>query len=217
MSRNGMSLAAQYGVDRYTGKMDNNPGTGGQIGKGKFKHEEAAAAPKSLLSVMELASVDEFLVHAELTNRNFEARRGIGREGGLDQVVVVGGGGHAATGGAAQDAGTGGDLDAQGAGLPGAYEWHALPMPERPPWSHSDTAEALDGREVASFVEWRRRIALTEESVHATVAADATQVQARVTPFEKNLEVWRQLWRVVERSDVLIQVVDARQPLFYHR
>lgn len=36
-----------------------------------------------------------------------------------------------------------------------------------------------------------------------------------LTPFEKNLEVWRQLWRVVERSDILVQVVDGRDPLFY--
>jgi large subunit GTPase 1 len=35
------------------------------------------------------------------------------------------------------------------------------------------------------------------------------------TPFEKNLEVWRQLWRVVERSDILLQIVDARNPLLY--
>jgi large subunit GTPase 1 len=36
-----------------------------------------------------------------------------------------------------------------------------------------------------------------------------------VTPFEKNLEVWRQLWRVLERSDLVCQVVDARDPLRY--
>jgi hypothetical protein len=36
-----------------------------------------------------------------------------------------------------------------------------------------------------------------------------------LTPFEKNLEVWRQLWRVLERSDAIVQVVDARDPLFY--
>ena len=24
-----------------------------------------------------------------------------------------------------------------------------------------------------------------------------------VTPFEKNLEIWRQLWRVIERSDLV--------------
>lgn len=26
-----------------------------------------------------------------------------------------------------------------------------------------------------------------------------------LTPFEKNLEVWRQLWRVLERSDIVVQ------------
>lgn len=38
----------------------------------------------------------------------------------------------------------------------------------------------------------------------------------KVTPFEKNLEVWRQLWRVIERSDLVCQLVDARNPLFYY-
>jgi large subunit GTPase 1 len=37
----------------------------------------------------------------------------------------------------------------------------------------------------------------------------------KVTPFEKNMEVWRQLWRVVERSDLVIQIVDARHPLMF--
>ncbi|KAG0466117.1 hypothetical protein HPP92_017697 [Vanilla planifolia] len=37
-----------------------------------------------------------------------------------------------------------------------------------------------------------------------------------LTPFEKNLDIWRQLWRVLERSDLLVMVVDARDPLFYY-
>jgi large subunit GTPase 1 len=36
-----------------------------------------------------------------------------------------------------------------------------------------------------------------------------------LTPFEKNLDIWRQLWRVLERSDLIVMVVDARDPLFY--
>ena len=36
-----------------------------------------------------------------------------------------------------------------------------------------------------------------------------------VTPYEKNLEFWRQLWRVIERSDLVIQIVDARHPLLF--
>lgn len=36
-----------------------------------------------------------------------------------------------------------------------------------------------------------------------------------LTPYEKNLEFWRQLWRVIERSDVIVQIVDARNPLLF--
>ena len=56
-----------------------------------------------------------------------------------------------------------------------------------------------------------------------------------LTPFEKNLEFWKQLWRVIERrfvkiwysnfntkclssffnSDVIVQIVDARNPLLF--
>lgn len=34
-----------------------------------------------------------------------------------------------------------------------------------------------------------------------------------LTPFERNIEVWRQLWRVLERSNLVVQIVDARNPL----
>lgn len=37
-----------------------------------------------------------------------------------------------------------------------------------------------------------------------------------ITPFEKNVEVWRQLWRVIERSHLLLQIVDARNPAFFY-
>ena len=36
-----------------------------------------------------------------------------------------------------------------------------------------------------------------------------------LTPFEKNIEFWRQLWRVIERSDLVVQIVDARNPLLF--
>lgn len=35
------------------------------------------------------------------------------------------------------------------------------------------------------------------------------------TPFERNLEVWRQLWRVIERSEIIVQIVDARNPMLF--
>lgn len=45
---------------------------------------------------------------------------------------------------------------------------------------------------------------------------EENNVNLAITPFEKNLEVWRQLWRVIERSDVLLQIVDARNPYFFY-
>ena len=68
------------------------------------------------------------------------------------------------------------------------------------------TAEEVDQREKEAFMEWRREIAALEEQ----------SSEAKVTPFEKNLEVWRQLWRVMERCGVAFQIVDARNPLLYY-
>ena len=36
-----------------------------------------------------------------------------------------------------------------------------------------------------------------------------------MTPYEKNVEIWKQLWRVIEKSDIMVQIVDGRHPLFY--
>ncbi|XP_038881767.1 GTPase LSG1-2 isoform X2 [Benincasa hispida] len=66
------------------------------------------------------------------------------------------------------------------------------------------SAEELDDNERQSFLIWRRSLARLEENENLVL-----------TPFEKNLDIWRQLWRVVERCDLLVMVVDARDPLFY--
>lgn len=50
-------------------------------------------------------------------------------------------------------------------------------------------------KEKEAFIEWRRSLSDLESNEHLCL-----------TPFEKNLEVWRQLWRVVERSEVVVQV-----------
>merc|ERR1712232_1401815 len=80
----------------------------------------------------------------------------------------------------------------------------ASQIPRRPEWDATTTPEQLEINERNAFLEWRRQLARIEESA-----------QGSITPFEKNLEVWRQLWRVVERSDVVFQVVDARNPLLF--
>ncbi|TXG73516.1 hypothetical protein EZV62_002095 [Acer yangbiense] len=80
----------------------------------------------------------------------------------------------------------------------------SLRVPRRPPWNARMSVEELNGNERQAFLTWRRTLARLEENEKLVL-----------TPFEKNLDIWRQLWRVVERSDLLVMVVDARDPLFY--
>ncbi|TKS74689.1 Large subunit GTPase 1 -like protein [Collichthys lucidus] len=81
---------------------------------------------------------------------------------------------------------------------------HFLRIPRRPHWDESTSPDALQQAEKDSFLEWRRELAQLEE-----------EQKLFLTPFERNLEFWRQLWRVIERSDVVIQIVDARNPLLF--
>ncbi|KAG7230696.1 hypothetical protein INR49_019503 [Caranx melampygus] len=81
---------------------------------------------------------------------------------------------------------------------------HFLRIPRRPHWDESTSPEALQQAEKDSFLEWRRELAELEE-----------EQKLILTPFERNLEFWRQLWRVIERSDVVVQIVDARNPLLF--
>ncbi|KAF5388495.1 hypothetical protein D9757_004577, partial [Collybiopsis confluens] len=77
-----------------------------------------------------------------------------------------------------------------------------LRVPRRPAWTKSKTPAELDRQEKAAFLEWRRELARLQEEDNFLL-----------TPFERNLEVWRQLWRVLERSQLIVQIVDARNPL----
>lgn len=75
----------------------------------------------------------------------------------------------------------------------------SIRVPRRPNWDAKTTPEELDAAEREAFLVWRRELAKVQETegIH-------------MTPYEKNLEFWRQLWRVVERSDIVVQIVDAR-------
>ncbi|EDQ84408.1 uncharacterized protein MONBRDRAFT_34721 [Monosiga brevicollis MX1] len=79
-----------------------------------------------------------------------------------------------------------------------------LRIPRRPAWTRDMSAEELQQIERESFLNWRRELAVLQENVDLLL-----------TPFERNLDFWRQLWRVVERSDVIVQIVDARNPLLF--
>lgn len=77
-----------------------------------------------------------------------------------------------------------------------------LRVPRRPAWDAKTTPAELNRREKDSFLEWRRNLAQLTGAQHFIL-----------TPFERNIEVWRQLWRVLERSHLVVQIVDARNPL----
>ena len=68
----------------------------------------------------------------------------------------------------------------------------SLQVPRRPPWNAEMSVEELDDNERQAFLVWRRSLARLEENDNLVL-----------TPFEKNLDIWRQLWRVVERSDLV--------------
>lgn len=105
-------------------------------------------------------------------------------------------------------------------GVPG------LDFPRRPPWSFAMSPEELRAREEAAFSTFLRAL--------------DPQDGGDVAPFEHNLEVrgdsgrghggagegrgrhrvspkppqtWRQLWRVLEMSDVVLLITDARHPV----
>ncbi|KAJ3012008.1 UNVERIFIED_CONTAM: hypothetical protein HDU68_001415 [Siphonaria sp. JEL0065] len=79
-----------------------------------------------------------------------------------------------------------------------------LTVPRRPVWDGVATPEVQQFRERENFLDWRRGLVALEE-----------EKGLLMTPYERNLEVWRQLWRVLERSDLIVQIVDARNPTLF--
>jgi large subunit GTPase 1 len=140
-------------------------------------------------SVTEQAALDEFLSTAELAGTDFTAEK-------MNNVKII-------------------HTDQKNPYLLSAAEERAavgkqkahkgrLTVPRRPKWDSTTTPEQLDRMERDSLLDWRRGLAELQENNDLLL-----------TPFERNLEVWRQLWRVIERSDLVVQIVDARNPLLF--
>lgn len=147
------------------------------------------AAWVKMRSVTEQAALDEFLSTAELAGTDFTAEK-------MHNVKII-------------------QTDQRNPYLLSALEERSavkkqsakrnrLTVPRRPPWDDTTTPQELDKSERASLLEWRRGLAELQETDDLLM-----------TPFERNLEVWRQLWRVIERSDLVVQIVDARNPLLF--
>lgn len=86
--------------------------------------------------------------------------------------------------------------------------------PIRPKWRHSMTKKELDRNEETHFEQWLAGMDMIHEEYMALPRHDD---QGRVDTrspsfFERNLSVWRQLWRVTEQSQIILVMVDVRCP-----
>lgn len=75
-----------------------------------------------------------------------------------------------------------------------------LDFPRRPPWSYEMSKEQLMSQEERSFQEYLGKI-------HGAYTLE------KLSYFEHNLETWRQLWRVLEMSDIVLLITDIRHPV----
>ena len=158
-------------------------------GQEYITNDRQEAAWVKMRSVTEQGALDEFLATAELAGTDFTAEK-------MNNVKII-------------------HTDQRNPYLLSAAEERdvlgkqkehkgRLTVPRRPHWDASTTPEELDRLERDGFLEWRKGLAELQETQDLLM-----------TPFERNIEVWRQLWRVIERSDVVVQIVDARNPLMF--
>ncbi|KAI0216581.1 Guanine nucleotide-binding protein-like 1 [Lamellibrachia satsuma] len=77
-----------------------------------------------------------------------------------------------------------------------------LDMPKRPPWRHNMSKHELKSREEAYFKRYLDDI-LAQHRVE------------ELSYVELNLETWRQLWRVLEMSDIVLLITDIRHPVLH--
>ncbi|KAJ8392925.1 hypothetical protein AAFF_G00071290 [Aldrovandia affinis] len=75
-----------------------------------------------------------------------------------------------------------------------------LDFPRRPSWHYGMLREELLKKEEKSFREYLE-------------ALQSRNPPGTLSHFEHNLETWRQLWRVLEMSDVILLIVDIRHPV----
>lgn len=143
-------------------------------------------AGKNMKSILDANALDDFIDSAELGGQDFEVARVHQNHAFLVQATT-----HQSIQA----------LDFS------EFKAEQLSIPRKPQWNKDMSAEDVDRNEKSAFLTWRREIAGIESKDNYT---------QKVTPFEKNLEVWRQLWRVCERSDIIVQIVDGRNPLLYY-
>lgn len=110
----------------------------------------------------------------------------------------------------------------------GKFNPDALTCLNRPKWRYEQSKLEVERNEEGMFKKWLaqndqvvqdwqdqlddRRRPVVEEDPEKPPAPLPDAMPASPTIFERNLEVWRQLWRVTEISQILLVLVDSRCP-----
>ncbi|KZT02411.1 P-loop containing nucleoside triphosphate hydrolase protein [Laetiporus sulphureus 93-53] len=123
-------------------------------------------------------------------------------------------------------------LAPQAADADGQIEMN-LTCPSRPKWRYDMSKREVEANEEGLFRKW---LAQTDAAVNAwcspvseaepadNIAEKGKNVESTPelemphapTSFERNLEVWRQLWRVTEISQVILVLLDSRCPILHY-
>lgn len=77
-----------------------------------------------------------------------------------------------------------------------------LDMPKRPKWSTNMSGQELNQQEQKYFTNYLNELFNKSDS-------------KSLSYFDLNLETWRQLWRVIEMSDIVLLIADIRSPIFH--
>lgn len=182
----------QFGNALINSKQQKKHKVIGEGNHGPTKYDipdSAVPIEDRLRSMTDDYTLGDFVTEAELNGKTFAAQRGEVRI--VDRVEM--------TKEAFQQLHRTPEQDAAEARLKSR-----LRIPRRPHWDENTTPEQLHELEMNEIIEWRHALSILEEDPNIVLS-----------PFEKNPEVWKELWRVLERSQVAVYIVDARDPLAF--
>lgn len=86
-----------------------------------------------------------------------------------------------------------------------------LNCPKRPKWNFDMTKKEVERNEEVYFEKWLAQTDSALSTYSSTLGGTPSP-----SFYERNLQVWRQLWRVTEASEILLVLIDVRFPLIHY-
>ncbi|KAF9535676.1 hypothetical protein CPB83DRAFT_779796 [Crepidotus variabilis] len=91
-----------------------------------------------------------------------------------------------------------------------------LTCPRRPKWRYDQTKKEVEKNEEGIFKKWLQQTDDAIEKWQDQPVPAGSSMPRSASYFERNLEVWRQLWRVTEISQIILVLLDSRCPLLHY-